>query len=246
VEDKSKKENPQFKVHKPVTKKKRLLLGLFVAIIVLVLATFGYMLISKIINTAKDGSNGGKVLTVKDLENPNVQLTPDTSDASVENLTNGKKAKIDKQIAAKENPIDTVKETAGVLSNTTNQNRQDQLTIFLEDFLANHKDELWLEYKHTTPDQAQVNFWTSELYSYLVFNFRNIMGNKFTDASGKPIITTKEQLKYIDLYLALANDPKSHIVIPPEYKEYLSDYEYSYANDFSKIKNNINTGQYNG
>ncbi len=243
--DKSKKENPQFKIHKSFTKKKWLVSGLL-AVVVLVVVVVGYLLISKITDTSKDDSDTKNVLTIKDLEKPGTDLDSGTSNASVNNLNSELKAKIDNQITAKENPIETVKELAGVLSNTTNEKRQDQLTNFLEDFFANHKDALWLKNDHNTPDQAQVNYWTSELYSYLIYNFYNMMENKFTDSSGKPINTTKEQIKYIDLYIALANDPKSHIVIPPEDKDFLSDYDYKYANDFLKIKNDINTGQYNG
>lgn len=238
--DKSKKENPQFKVHKSFTKKKWL--GLFVVIVVLVVVTLGYLLVSKLTNTANDNSTDGKVLTIKDLENPNVELTPNTSNTSVENLTKGLNAKIDKQIAAKENPIETVKETAGVLSNTTNQNRQDQLTNFLEDFLANHKDSLWFKYQYDMPDQAQVNYWTSELYAYLVYNFQNTMENKFSDASGKPINTTKEQLKYINLYLALANDPASHPPIPEEDKDIFVGYVYNEADNFTGLKSRLTEG----
>lgn len=244
--DKSKKENPQFKVHKSLPKKKWLIIGLFAIIVVLVVATLGYLLISKPTNSDKDDSASKKVLTAVDLEDPDVELTPDTSNASVKNLENELKDKIDKQIAAKENPIETVKELAGVLSNTTNEKRQDQLTDFLEDFLAKHENTLWFKAESGIPDQAQVNYWKADLYADLVYNFKNLMENKFTDSSGKPIDTTTQQLKYINLYLALANDPKSHIVIPPEDKEYLSDYVYNYANDFLKIKNNINIGQYDG
>lgn len=240
--DESNKENPQFKLHKSFTKKKLMIIGLFVAITVLFVAILGYLLITTITNIAKDDSDTEKVLTIKDLENSDVELTPDTPDASVENLTSELKAKIDKQIAAKENPIDTVKELAGVLSNTTNQNRKDQLIDFVKDFLANHKDKLWLKYEYNMPDQAQVNYWTSELYAYLVYNFQNIMENKYTDARVKPINTTKDQLKYIDLYLSLANDPASHPPIPEEDKDVFVGYLYKDANSFSQLKSRLASG----
>lgn len=242
--DNSKEENPQFKVHKSFTKKKWLILGLFAVIVVLVATSLGYLLISNLTKTktAKDNSTAGKVLTVKDLEKPGTVLDSTTSNASVKNLNSELKAEIDKQTAAKQNPIDTVKEQAGVLSNTTNQDRQDQLTNYLEDFLANHKDSLWFKYQYDMPDQAQVNYWTSELYAYLVYNFQNIMENKFTDASGKPINTTKEQLKYIDLYLALANDPASHPPIPEEDKDIFVGYVYNEANNFTGLKSRLTEG----
>ena len=84
--------------------KHRLLLG----VVVLVVVALGYVLISALTNTTgKDGSTE-KVLSISDLDNPNVELDSKTSDASVENLTKVLKAKIDKQIATKENPFETV------------------------------------------------------------------------------------------------------------------------------------------
>ncbi len=240
--DKSKKENPQFKVHKSLPKKKWLIIGPFAIIVVLAVATLGYLLISKPTNSDKDDSASKNVLTAADLEDPDVELTPDTSNASVDNLTKDLKAKIDKQIAAKENPIETVKELSGVLSNTTNEKRQDQLAVFLEDFLAKHENALKFDTESGTPDQAQVNYWKAELYADLVYNFKNLMENKFTDASGKPINTTKEQLKYIDLYLARANDPASHPPIPEEDKDIFVGYVYNESNYFSELKTTLAGG----
>ena len=200
----------------------------------------GYLIYLKHTGIPKDDSSMEGVLVMSDLENPDVELTADTSDASVENLKNELKAKIDEQIAAKENPIETVKQLAGVLSNTTNEKRQDQLTNFLEDFLANHEDALWLILNGVNvPDQAQVNYWKAELYAYLVFNLQFLMENNYATADGQPLDTTLEQLKYIDLYLALANDPASHPPISEEYKDILIGYVYREASDFSELKNRL-------
>lgn len=243
VVHKSKEDNPRHKVDKSFSKKKWLILGLFAVIIVLVVATLGYLLVSKLSNNAKDNSTTDKVLTVSDLENSNVELTRQTSNASVDNLTRELKAKIDKQIADKQNPIDAVNELAGVLSNTTNQNSQDQLTNFIEDFLANHEKTLWFVYEYNKPDQAQVNYWKAQLYAYLVNNYQNMAYYKFTDANGKPIDTTKQQLKYIDLYLALANDPASHPPIPQKDKEFNIGYVYKEADNFSALKSTLSGGR---
>lgn len=213
--------------------------GLFVAIIILAVAATGYILISKFAGTPKDNVKTDKVLTVDDLEDPDIELTSGTSDASVENLRKGLQAKIDKQIAAKENPIDTVKELAGVLSNTTNEKRQAQAANFIEDFLANHEDTLWFKSEDDMPDQAQVNYWKAELYAYLIHNFRSLMAGKFTGADGKPIDTTKEQLKYIDLYLALANDPVSHPPIAEEDRDIFVGYLYGEAGDFAELRSGL-------
>lgn len=244
--DKSKQENPQFKVHKTFTKKKWLIFVSIAAIVVLTLITSIYILIPKFANTDKDEPKTGKVLTIKDLEDPNVELTSTTPSASVNNLTDELKAKIDQQIAAKVNPFETVNELASVLSSTTNDKRQDQLSGFLVDFLAKHEDALWFMAEFGKPDQAQVNFWKSELYTKLVYNYQFIMLNKFTGSNDRPIDNTKEQLKYINLYLTLANDPKSHIIIAEDDKGFIDDYQYSETEYFLKLKNEINAGQYNG
>ncbi|NTW62229.1 hypothetical protein HGB25_02360 [Candidatus Saccharibacteria bacterium] len=218
---------------------------LILVVVLLVMASAGGWLVWNFINSTKDDSKSGKVITIKDLDDADVDLSEKTSDATVANLTKSLKAKIDRQIADKENPIDTVKELSGVLSGTTNQKRQDQLANFLEDFFANHEDALWLD-NGGIPDQAQVNYWKGELYARLVFNFQRMAESNFTNATGKPIDTAKGQLKYIDLYLALAGDPNSHIVIPENAKEFLADYEYSHANTFLALKNDLIKGQRNG
>jgi len=246
VSDSQKQKDSPFKLHSHLLRKKWLVVGVILAIVVLVAVVVGYLLISKLASTAKDNSSTGKVLTIKDLENPGVNLADDTSDASVENLTKSLKDKIDKQIVARENPFEAVNQLAGVLANTTNKSRQYQLADFIQDFLAKHENALWFETESGVPDQAQVNYWKSELYASLVYNYQFIMQNKFTGSDGKPIDTTKEQLKYIDLYLALANDSKSHIVITEENKEFLADYQYNEAGDFLKIKNELATGRNDG
>ena len=179
--------------------------GVIVGGIVLGLVALSYVGISRTINNSKEASSQ-KVLTTTDLENPNVKLDSTTSDASVGNLEKELKAKIDKQIAAKENPFDTVNQLAGVLANTTNKTRPNQAVDFLEGFLTEHKNALSFPTEDGTPDQAQVNYWTAKLYAKLVYAYQFMMANKFTGSDGKTIDTTKEQLKYIDLYLAIAQD----------------------------------------
>lgn len=176
--------------------------------IVLGLVALGYIGISKIINNSKDTSTQ-KVLTTTDLENPKVKLDSETSDASVENLTKELKVTIDKQIAAKQNPFETVNQLAGVLANTTNAKRPNQTVDFLEGFLAEHKNALSFPTEAGAPDQAQTNYWTAKLYAKLVYGYQFMMANKFTGTDGKPIDTTKEQLKYIDLYLTISQDRKN-------------------------------------
>jgi len=230
------------KVSKLLNRKNMILFLVFLLAGVITFLLLGYIQTENNKKLIQEEAEKSKVLTVNDLINPDVSLTSDTSDTSVENIANGLKSQIDKQIAAKENPIDTVKELAGVLSNTTNEKRQDQPSSFLEDFLANRKDTLWFDDSNSTPDQAQVNYWTADLYACLVYNFQNIMENKFTDADGKPIDTTKEQLKYIDLYLAIANDPASHPPIADQDKDAVVGYIYREVNDFSELKNRLTTG----
>lgn len=141
--------------------------------------------------------------------------------------------------AVKENPIDTVEELADILSNTVNSTRQDQLIVFMEDFLANHEDSLWFTYNYDTPSQAQVNYWKAELYAYMVYYYRNLMNNKFTDSDGKLVDTSAEQLKYIDLYIALANDPASHPAIPEEDSYYMAGYQYKEIDTFTALENEM-------
>lgn len=218
---------------------------LFVVIIVLVAGALGYLLISKLISTITNNkSNTEKVLTINDLDNPNVKLDSTTSDASVENLTKVLQAKISKQIIAKENPFETVNQLAGVLANTTNKTRQDQLTSFLEDFLAKHEDALQFKADSETPDQAQVNYWKTELYAKLAYNYQYKMLNKFSGSDGKPIDTTAEQLKYVDLYLAIAQNPanwgKPQISEVDGHTWYYHDY--NQTSDFIALREQLQTG----
>lgn len=217
---------------------------LFVVIVILVVVALGWLLISVLANTtAKNNSTTEKILTINDLDNPDVELDSETSDATVENLSKELKAKIDTQILAKENPIETVNQLAGVLANTTNKTRQDQLAGFLEDFLAKHDDALRFKADSEMPDKAQINYWKAELYAKLVYNYQFMMLNGFTGSDGKPIDTTKEQVKYIELYLALANDPASHPPIPEEDRGIFVGYVYNEANDFLELKNSLSEGR---
>lgn len=212
---------------------------LLVAILVLAIVVLSYLLISKIVDITQNGSKAEDILTVSDLDNPDADLAPDTSDASVDSLAKELQAQIDRQIAAKENPYKTVDKLAGVLANTTNKTRQYQLTDFVQDFLAKHEDSLWFGVESGMPDQAQVNYWKSELYAKLVYNYQFMMLDKFTDSDGKPIDTTKEQLKYIELYLKLAYDPESQSRVTDEYKTAPLGYTYYEAENFLKLRESL-------
>jgi hypothetical protein len=215
---------------------------LLLVIVALAVIAVGYVLISKL--TTTNDSTTEKVLTSADLENPNVKLDSETSDASVENLTNELKAKIDKQIIAKENPFETVDQLASVLANTTNKSRQGQLPEFVQGFLAKHEDSLWFKTDSGTPDQAQVNYWKAKLYAKLVYNYQFIMQNKFTGSDGKLIDTTKEQLKYIDLYLAIAQNHTNwgEPQISEEDGHTWYYYEYEATNDFIALRGQLEAG----
>ncbi len=215
-------------------------LVIIISVIILLAGVIGAYIVIFNKSTKQEKPSTEKILTLDDLDRSDAHLTPETSDASVNNLTKQLKAKIDKQIALKENPIDTVSDLAGILSNTVNSTRQNQLIDFMDDFLANHEDSLWFTYNHDIPSQAQVNYWKAELYAYMVYYYRNLMNNKFTDSSGKPIDTSAQQLKYIDLYIALANDPASHPPIPEEDRYYMAGYRYVETDGFTELKNELN------
>ena len=223
---------------------KRRLFYVLIALGVIVVLGVGYILVSRLTDTNSKTSTQ-KVLTTTDLENPNVKLDSTTSDASVGNLEKELKVKIDKQIAAKENPFDTVNQLAVVLANTTNKTRPNQMADFIEDFLAKHEDTLSYATKSGHPDQAQINYWKAELYAKLVYNYQSVAQSKFTGSDGKPIDTTKKQLKYANLYLALANDPASHPPIPEKDKGIIVGYVYQDASDFLALKNSL-TGSTGG
>lgn len=213
------------------------------SIVVLVVAALGYVLISKLAGSnAKDDAKAEKVLTIADLNKTDVKLDGKTSDASVKNLTKEAETKISQQVIAKDNPIETVNQLASVLAATTNKTRPDQLADFIEDFLANHEDALWLENEYEKPDQAQVNYWKAKLYAKLVYNYQFMMLNEFTGSDGKPLDTTKDQLKYVDLYLALAKDPASHSRATEEYKYAPLGYTYDETDDFIELRDKLVAG----
>lgn len=206
----------------------------------LILIAAGYAVFINLSNSSKNASNSSKdVLSLTDLNKPSTQLNSKTSDASVNNLTHELKAKIDEQIAAKQNPFETVDQLAAVLASTTNKTRQDQLTIFIEDFLGKHEDALWFTVDSQVTDQAQVNYWKAGLYARLVYNYRLMMLNEFVDSKGMLIDTTKDQLKYVNLYLALANDPASHSRATEEYKNAPVGYPYDETDTFLQLRNTL-------
>jgi hypothetical protein len=182
---------------------------MIIVIAVFVLAGVGYILISQYMNSAvKDDITTEKVLTVADLERPNAGINSKTSDASVDNLTKELKVKIDKQIADKVNPIETVITLIGVLCNTVNTNRQNQCVDYITEFLDTRMDALKLSSDvYGQPNELQITYWRAQFYGYLINNYEFIMNNKFTGSDGKLLDTTDEQLKYINLYLTIAQNP---------------------------------------
>jgi hypothetical protein len=206
-EDKSQNTPPR-----PI-KHKNKVITIIALILIVLISTLVYFIAPKA--DEDQIAEGEKVLTTTDLEDAEVELTSETSDASVENLTKELKAKIESQIAAGENPAGTAQRLASVLSNTSNEKRQDQLSDFIFDFLENHEDALWLDSDYYgVPDEFDVNYWKAQFYASLAYNYEFIMINEYRDSSGQVRDTTQEQLKYIDLYLALAADSANREEIP--------------------------------
>lgn len=183
-------------------------LMIIVPVILAVIIAFGIYILIFNKPTDKDNSDTEKVLTVADLDNMDTQLNPDTSDASVENLTKELKAKIDKQIADKENPIETVRTTIAMLCNTANASRPTQCIDFINDFLNNKMDTLKLtSYEYGQPDELRMLQWRAQFYADLVYAYGSIGNNKVTASNGEPINVVAEQLRYIELYLEIAQNP---------------------------------------
>lgn len=217
--------------------KKKITIMLFICLFFVVAGVvIGYPYAIKLIDNA---FNKEKLLSVKDLENPDVMLNSKTSNESVESLKHDLGSEIDEKVKAKKNPIDEIKTLSVVLYNTSNKERPDQLINYLEDFLTNHENELWYRYEYSEPDQAQVNFWKSELYSYLINYFQYMIDNNYIDSDDKLKDVLQKQLKYIDLYLNLASAPESYIDIPEEQKEYITNYIYDEQDSFLELKNKI-------
>lgn len=210
---------------------------------VLVVIIIGCVVALRFVAPANTASSVTGILTAADLDNPSIRINSETSDVSVENITKELKAKIDEQIAAKQNPYETVYKLAATLSNTANKTRKDQVTVFVEDFLASHEDSLWFEVDSEVPSQADVNHWKAQLYALLVYNYQFIAVNEFTNSAGKIIDTTAEQLKYINLYLTLAYDPASKSRATNEYKEAQSAYDYNETQNFLVLKKQLSGGQ---
>lgn len=189
--------------------KRRFPWALRIAIIVVgVAAVLGYLFIPSLLNSnGKNTSNTGKVLTIDDLDKSDTELDGKTSDASVENLTKELKAKIEKQIANKENPIDTVMTLVGVLCSTANATRQNQCIEYITNFLDTKMDTLKLSSEeYGQPDALRIAYWQAKFYANLAYGYKFIMDNEFTGSGGKPVDTTAEQLKYVNLYLGTAQN----------------------------------------
>ena len=159
-------------------------------------------------DAGKDASDTEKILTIADLETSEVQLTSEVSDASVKNLDKELKAKIDKQVASKENPIETVWDLVGMLCSTANVTRPTQCVDYIKEFLDTKMDTLKLTSdSYGQPDDLQLNYWRARLYSTLVSNYGFMATNEFTSVDGKLMDTVSERLKYVELYLEIAQDP---------------------------------------
>ena len=195
-------------------------------------------------DAGKDASDTEKILTIADLETSEVQLTSEVSDASVKNLDKELKAKIDKQVASKENPIETVWDLVDVLCSTVNTTRPTQCVDYVKEFLDTKMDTLKLTSDtYGQPDDLQLNYWRAQFYSILVSNYGFMMDNEFTDSDGKPMDTTSEQLKYVDLYLEIAQNPASwgEPQVNEEGRTWYF-YEYERTSDMLELREQLNTG----
>lgn len=223
------------------------LLVIIAAVLIAVIALGAYILIFNK-PTDKDNSDTEKVLTVADLYKPNTQLTPETSDASVENLTKELNAKIDKQIADKENPIETVRTTIAMLCNTANEGRPTQCINFINDFLNNKMDTLKLtSYEYGQPDELQITFWRAQFYADLARGYGSIENDQLTDSDGKPIDVVAERLRYIELYLEIAQNPANWgepQTTDDGHTWYF--YEYSDINDMIKLRESLTSANSGG
>lgn len=179
-----------------------------VIVLIAVIVVAGFLFIPHLLNTRNDNdSNTTKVLTIDDLDDPKVELGSNTSDASVANLSKDLKSKIDKQIANKENPIDTLTTLVGVLCNTTNAGRSYQCVDYIKDFLDTKMETLKFNSdSYGQPDDLQITYWRAQLYVNLISSYKFIVQNNFADTDSKRTEAVSEQLKYIDLYLAIAQD----------------------------------------
>jgi len=236
----------EFMSKPPRSPRYRLIRRLSVVLVVLALVASGYLLYSKLTsNTAKNNSNAEKVLTLSDLDKPGVELNSKTSNASVENLTKELKAKIEKQITDKQNPIETVRTLVGLLCNTVNANRQNQCIDYITDFLTTKMDALKLSSElYGQPDELQITYWRAQFYVDLENNYKLIMDNKFTGSDSKPLNTTAEQLKYVKLYLAIAQNPANwgEPQISQEGGHTWYYYEYKNTNDFIELRKQLEAG----
>lgn len=179
-----------------------------IAIVSLALLVAGYFIINSILN--KNNSNSQKVLSISDLEDASIDISSRTSDASVQNLSSELKAKIDKQIADKQNPIETVRTLVGILCGSVNASRPTQCVDYVREFLDTKMDTLKLDSDfYGKPDEAQINQWRAQFYTDLAYGYQLMMDNKFAKKDGQPFDTTAEQLKYVALYLDIAQDPKN-------------------------------------
>lgn len=185
---------------------RRLIMVVIAVLLVAVAFITTYVIVS---NIAKNSPDTAKVLTVADLENnsTDTQLTPETSDASVENLTKELQAKIDKQVTNEENPIETVRTLIGVLCNTANIDRPMQCIDYIEEFLDTKMDYLKLVGAvYRQPDELRIAQWRAEFYVQLVYSYGSLEKMSI-GADSQQIDATAEQLKYINLYLEIAQNP---------------------------------------
>ncbi len=178
---------------------------LLVTGIVLTILAFGAMYVIQ--NTQKNKAGSDKVLSLADLDDPTVEVNSETSDKSVDNIVKELKAKINEQVAAKENPIETVRKLVGILCNTANAQRATQCIDYVKEFLDSKMDTLKLtSYEYGQPDKAQMNYWRAQFCADLAYGYEFIVNNNLMTADSKPIATVDDQLKYSNLYLEIAQN----------------------------------------
>lgn len=192
---------------KPPRRSRRWLVWVVLIVVgILAVGIASYFLITKLTAPKNNTTATEKVLTVNDLDN-HVEVSSGTSDASVDNLTKELEAKIDAQVAAKENPIATVTRLIDVLCTTANTSRPMQCIDYITKFLDTKMDTLKLKSdEYGQPDDLQVTYWRAQFYVQLANNYKLITDNNFADSDGKPLGTTADQLKYVKLYLDIAQN----------------------------------------
>ena len=213
---------------------------------IIVIAAVGYVFVPKLLHLGSNEDSGtNNVLTIDDLDKADVELGSNTSGASVENLTKQLKAKVEKQIADKQNPIDTVLTLVSMLRNTANAERQNEAIDYVTTFLDTKMDALKLDSdEYGTPDTLRTTYWRAQLYAHLVYSYKFIMDNQFTGSDGKPRNTASEQLKYVNLYLDIAQNSANWGEPQTSQEDGRTWYYYNYdhTEDFIELRDELKAG----